>query len=944
VGGPFSVRVHACDSGWATVTSNTDVVALSSTDASANLPAPAALAAGEGVFTVTLNANGNFTISADDQTDPTIPLAVSAPVNATALHGFEFNRINQKNQNAGQPMSISVRAVDTGGNTVSAFSGPVNLREITSFGEGRISPAVVNLSGGQWAGAVTMYRADETAINRGNVNIYAVLDSDPSRNGTSDPFSVHPGPMARVQIVLPGQSTLPGSVAGLTGSPATQAAGQLFTVNVFSTDAYWNPLPSADVVRITSSDPGANTPVNGALSNGTRSFSVSLATVGTQTLTVSDQTQGSIQGMTSAGIAVIPNSAQRFVIETVPSPLTAGAAVLVTIRATDQSGNTIPSFDGSAILTANTGPGSISPETVVFTNGVWTGDVVFRGAGGSVAITCSDYSSPPHTGTSNAIQVLPGALAGLQVLLPGQTPQGGTVTGKTGIPDDQNAGASFTLTVRAVDAYWNFKPGVNHRVALSSTDTFAGIPAETTLANGQIVFPARLYRTGLQTITAVDLDDSGVTPNTSSQVRVLPGPYARILILAPGESPAPGTAEGRTGGATDQSINYAFTVSVFATDSWWNPVQGVNDIVRLTSTDTMAQLPPNTPLADGRVDLVMRLSTGGFQQITASNVTQPGMPSSTTQVRAISSGFHLEAEVNPTTVGAGEIFTLLVKVTNDAGSVIQEINSSVTVEVKHASTQEPGRGTLSTTEFQLLQGQRSMPEFYTFAEPIVLRIHDDLGNIPAVTEMITVNPGPPDSILISSNPEWVHGNKHATVTARVIDAYQNGVPAQTVDFSLRAGSGTLTTVAPETDETGAAFADYLSPRNPETARIHATSGAIESELTLETAFVDPNAKGGTITNYPNPFHPGEDPTTIAYVLDDNATVTMTIHTLSGGLVLERVYSAGSPGGAAGLNEVLWDGRNGGGEMVSSGGYILEVQAQGTGETLHRMRRKIGVVR
>ena len=32
------------------------------------------------------------------------------------------------------------------------------------------------------------------------------------------------------------------------------------------------------------------------------------------------------------------------------------------------------------------------------------------------------------------------------------------------------------------------------------------------------------------------------------------------------------------------------------------------------------------------------------------------------------------------------------------------------------------------------------------------------------------------------------------------------------------------------------------------------------------------AAGGTVTNYPNPFHPDEAPTTIAYVLDDDARV------------------------------------------------------------------------
>jgi hypothetical protein len=893
---------------------------------------------------VTLNATGSFTFSAADESDPTIPEAVSSLVTATALQGFEFARINQKNQYAGQPMNIILNAVDASGNTVGGFSGPVRLSQITSFGDGRMTPEVVTLSGGTWTGDVTLFRADETSINRGNVNIYAQLDSDPAKNGTSDPFTVHPGNFARLQIVVPGQDPLPGSISGLSGNPASQAAGLAFTVDVYATDDYWNPLPSGDVVLITSSDPSASTPVSGPLANGTASFSVSLGTVGTQTLTVADQTNGSIQGMTSAGIQVIPSSAQQFVIEPVTGPITAGDPISVTIRATDLSGNTIPDFNGDATLSANTGAGSISPEDITFTNGVWTGNMMFRGAGGAVSFTCSDFSSPPHTGTSNSFQVLPGIFTGLQVLLPGEAPQGGTADGVNGMPTDQNAGSSFSLTVRAVDNYWNQVPGVTDRIGLSSTDLFAGMPAETTLVNGSLTFPVTLYRAGHQTITATDLDNGGINPHTSSSVQVLPGTFSRVLIIAPGEQVAPGTAEGRSGAATDQSINFSFTVSVFATDEWFNPMGGITDMVRITSNDPLAELPADAFLVDGRADLSIRLSTGGFQQITVQNLTQPLMPTSTTQVRAISSGFHLEAEVTPTTVQAGEEFTLTVKVTNDAGSVIQEINSLATVTVQHASTQEPGRGTLETTQFQLLQGQRAMPETYTYSEPIVLVVTDDLGNAPAVTEVLNVLPGDPVGIQLTSDPAWVGGNRHATVSARVVDAFDNGVPDQAVVFQLLSGAGVLTPVDPITDGTGVATADFQSPRQPEVGRVRAASGLLSAELDIETAFVDPNASGGTVTSYPNPFHPGEVPTTVAYVLADNATVNLQICTLSGNLVLDRKFPLGATGGRAGLNEFVWDGRNGRGDFVSSGGYILVINAEGTGETLHVMRRKLAVVR
>jgi hypothetical protein len=470
------------------------------------------------------------------------------------------------------------------------------------------------------------------------------------------------------------------------------------------------------------------------------------------------------------------------------------------------------------------------------------------------------------------------------------------------------------------------------------------MPAETTLVNGQVLIPTRLHKSGPQRIWASDADNGAIAPDTSSVVTVIGGSFQRVLILAPGESPAPGTATGRTGTPTDQSINYAFTVTALATDQWWNPVGGVTDVVRITSGDPLATLPPNEAMVDGRAELSMRLATGGFQQITVSDVTNAGKLGSTTQVRAISSGFHLEASVNPSTARAGEPFTLTVKVTNDAGSVIQEINSFVTIEVRNAGSQSAGRGTLLTTQFQLLQGQRTVSQTYTFAEPIIMIARDDAGNAPATSNPITITPGQPANLRLTSSPPWIGGNKHATIYARVVDAFENGVPDEPVIFSLLSGTGTLAAIDTTSAADGNARADFLSPRQPEVDRIRAVSGSLLNEMDLQVAFVDPTKAGGFATNYPNPFHPPNEGTTLAYKLDDHASVTIRIYSQGGSLVKRAFFDKGAPGGMAGLNEYVWNGTNGKGDVVASGGYIVLIEAQGTGETMHVMRRKIAVVR
>ena len=143
---------------------------------------------------------------------------------------------------------------------------------------------------------------------------------------------------------------------------------------------------------------------------------------------------------------------------------------------------------------------------------------------------------------------------------------------------------------------------------------------------------------------------------------------------------------------------------------------------------------------------------------------------------------------------------------------------------------------------------------------------------------------------------------------------------------------------------GTARADFLSARQPEKDGIRVSAAGIVQDFELETAFVDPDAPGGHATSYPNPFHPPTQTTTIAYKLADDASVTLRIFTLSGDLVLQKSFQKSAVGGMTGLNEWAWDGRNGKGQVVASGGYVALIEAQGTGETLHVIRHKIAVVR
>src|SRR5262249_39468951 len=86
-GNRFDVTVNAVDAYWNLIGTVTDTVGLTSTDTSATLPAPAALAAGTTNLTVYFNGNGNFTLTATDLSNGSKSPGTSS---AIAVSGAQF--------------------------------------------------------------------------------------------------------------------------------------------------------------------------------------------------------------------------------------------------------------------------------------------------------------------------------------------------------------------------------------------------------------------------------------------------------------------------------------------------------------------------------------------------------------------------------------------------------------------------------------------------------------------------------------------------------------------------------------------------------------------------------------------------------------------------------------------------------------------------------------
>src|SRR5207247_3874653 len=102
-------------------------------------------------------------------------------------------------------------------------------------------------------------------------------------------ITVNVGAFTKLQILVPGETAAPGTATGKTGTPAAQTAGTPFNVMVNAVDANWNTISTVtDTVGISTSDLNDAHPANAALVAGTQTFSVSLRTTGSSTLTATD--------------------------------------------------------------------------------------------------------------------------------------------------------------------------------------------------------------------------------------------------------------------------------------------------------------------------------------------------------------------------------------------------------------------------------------------------------------------------------------------------------------------------------------------------------------------------------------------------------------------------------------------------------------------------------
>ncbi|MFN0157174.1 MAG: T9SS type A sorting domain-containing protein [Bacteroidota bacterium] len=554
-GVPFSIKVTAQDVGNNTVTGFTGTVEIASTGTLSSGSGTTLSFVG-GILTshsITITNTGSFTISATNSSGPETGTSNSFTVNSAALDNFLVEAAGGgaiTTQVAGTPFNIKVTARDVFNNTVTGFTGTVDITSSGTLSAGGGTAAALT------AGVLSSHGV--TISNTGSFSVTATNSSGPE-TGSSNSFTVNAGALANFLVEANGGGVIP-----------TQSAGTPFAIQVTARDALGNTVIAfGGTVDITSSgtlSAGGGTTI--AFTAGVLAgHSVTISNTGSFDITATN-TLGAETG-TSNLFTVNVGPLNNFLVEAAGGAAigtqTAGSPFNIQVTARDAGGNTVTSFTGTVDITSSGILSAGGGTTLALTAGVLSSHSVTITSSGSTTITATNTLGVEN-GTSNSFVVNAGALDNFLVEASG----GGSV-------GTQTAGTPFNIQVTARDAFNNISTSFIGTVDITSSGTLSA-GGGTTLAFTAGVLASHsvtISNTGNFTITSTNT--LGAENGTSNIFMVNSGALSSFLVETSGGGPIP-----------TQTAGTPFSVQVTARDAFNNTVTAFAGTVDITSTGTLS--------------------------------------------------------------------------------------------------------------------------------------------------------------------------------------------------------------------------------------------------------------------------------------------------------------------------------------------------------------------
>jgi len=618
----FDVQVRAVNADGTTDTDADYIHAvLSSPDVPASLPSAAYLQSGERIFTgLQLLADGQpVRVRVADQDDPSVPFAETLLNCYRPVDHFDI-AVPAGDKYVGQTITLTVTARDDGNQPVKNFADNVVLRpDVGHFTAG----PTVTMGGGSFSLGVgtvdVIFQGTDPATHQNTVtatNSVTYSGQAGPADGSALVAPLYPGALARIVLLLPGESLTPGVSPGKSGAPLPQSSGFAFNgIDVWAVDQYWNPVdagPYPDLHWVTDDgSAGVLLPADGTMtSNLEANQSVTLIQAGQRQITV--QASGPITAASTSYVQINPGGLDHFAFDyavfdtsavrvtTTPFP--------IRVIAYDSAGNIFP-FNGPVSMRARIGASDESADYLitssnVFVDGVLNASVQVTKRAFSVRLVID--SNAGATAVSGDFQVNAGPMEKVLFTFPGETWTPGlsdtTFSGNLGTPNSSVTGMTVTPTqLRAVDRYGNLVSGSRVVTITCPTgyyalfdDTGSPIPNGVITLSGTGSYRVAFMTAGEQRLRG---SVSGLRDSYSSIIIINPGTYTRLVVVAPGESLDPGTLEatGKIGTPTVQDAGAGFNVTAYATDYFFNPVASGDAALPLTvnfsSSDPAAVVP-----------------------------------------------------------------------------------------------------------------------------------------------------------------------------------------------------------------------------------------------------------------------------------------------------------------------------------------------------------------
>jgi protocatechuate 3,4-dioxygenase beta subunit len=392
------------------------------------------------------------------------------------------------------------------------------------------------------------------------------------------------------------------SAAAIKVVPATTtpAAGDQVAVTVTVLGNNGKPAPGfRGTVHMTSTDAKAVLPADftfTAADAGVKQVMVMLKTAGGSTLTATEAT-GKANASGSASLTVQPAAAHSYQLDALPASATAGKPLSLTIRVFDVFGNLATSYGGQVRL-VSTDPTDVLPPVSVFSAGVQTVILEFTKTGNHIAQAQDVASTLPSANTSS-VAIGPAAAFRVGITQANQATTAGT-------------GEAFTTTL--FDFFNNVVTNYTGTLHFAATDPNAVVPPDFPFGAGDAgthSFSLTPKTAGNVTLAISDVAAAGVTGSASWAV----GAAAAATCTA-GQAPGAAVAGSVIG------------LTVTTHDPFGNQATGYTGTVRLTASDTRANLPADVTYSAGDAGshaFSVALLTTGNQLVTATDLTNPAI-------------------------------------------------------------------------------------------------------------------------------------------------------------------------------------------------------------------------------------------------------------------------------------------------------------------------------